>query len=36
VLSPVDGAFDAADVHVAEGSLDHASATFHAASNGAH
>jgi translocation and assembly module TamB len=36
VLSPtVDGAFDAADVHVAEGSLDHASATFHAASKGA-
>ena len=36
VLSPtVEGAFDAADVHVAEGSLDHASATFHAAPNGA-
>ena len=36
IASPtIDGAFDAADVHVAEGSLDHASATFHAAPNGA-
>jgi translocation and assembly module TamB len=31
----IEGAFDAADVHVAEGSLDHAAATFHAAPNGA-
>jgi translocation and assembly module TamB len=34
-LSPtLEGAFDASDVHVAEGSLDHAAATFHAAPNG--
>ena len=30
----LEGAFDAADVRVAEGSLDHAAATFHAAPNG--
>ena len=36
IASPtIEGAFDAADVHVAEGSLSHAAATFHAAPNGA-
>ncbi len=30
----IEGAFDAADIHVAEGSLGHAAATFHAAPNG--
>jgi len=35
-LSPtIEGSFDADDIHVAEGSLDHVAATFHAAPNGA-
>ena len=35
IASPtIEGAFDVADIHVAEGSLEHAAATFHAAPNG--
>jgi translocation and assembly module TamB len=35
IASPtIEGAFDTAEVHLAEGSLDHASASFHAAPNG--